>query len=753
MVKRKLKKMHTLNTYLILLLLIISSSTLAAKGQDDWQGTWDTNWRGGGATLYLQQQGTQVTGFYEPYEGRIEATLNGKMLKGRWFQSQSEGEFEFSMAKDQATFAGRFDNGEWWNGQRLSRTVDAPVFITISQTNPRDTLRGFLNAGNWLSYGDYNYLDDFLSCVILPQPLLQSLYSQRAAYVREFFHLISHATIRIFSIPKQLTQDTYEYPLFSHHADINFSLRFIRQDNKWLIQLPDKNSIDQLKTQLVTAGLYQDYNPQRHFDLATPRDTLRTFLEEFSNWHSGSRERVLSTINFSDIPDNVVEWEGPINAQYLKRVLDRSGYVVWQEVPNISSSRVPYVHFKHPNGEIVIEPVTKEGKTIWQFSPKTIKNVRELHDAIEHLPLSVEILTYQDTAFFFKLRDIVTEISGPWTTKIMTLELWQWLGAGLFIVLSWTFANKARQGMNWIVNYFLHSIHHSSDDVNMLVGLPTLLLLLGLIWGYTLFIFGIPDYLFHQIRVLSEIFICIGLVWFAFSIVSEIARFFLDVSHQTETITDDIIVTLVSSILKIMILVTGAILVAEILSIPYQTVVAGLGIGGVAFAIAARDTVANFFGSAVILTDRPFGPGDVVHIDKYIGSIESVGLRSTRIRDESDSLIFIPNSIVSKDIIINRGRRDRTLVDESLPIDSKTAIEVIDNAAVAIRDFLSKDDIINGKFLVVGINEFEPGTIHLRLRFYINLVDRRLYLEQKHRLLKRVMEILEQYDILLSKPR
>lgn len=51
MVKRKLKKMHTLNTYLILLLLMISSSTLAAKGQDDWQGTWDTNWRGGGATL------------------------------------------------------------------------------------------------------------------------------------------------------------------------------------------------------------------------------------------------------------------------------------------------------------------------------------------------------------------------------------------------------------------------------------------------------------------------------------------------------------------------------------------------------------------------------------------------------------------------------------------------------------------------------------------------------------------------------
>lgn len=80
-------------------------------------------------------------------------------------------------------------------------------------------------------------------------------------------------------------------------------------------------------------------------------------------------------------------------------MLDRSGYVVWQEVPNISSSRVSYVHFKHPNGEIVIEPVTKEGKTIWQFSPKTIKNVRELHDAIEHLPLSVEILTYQDTAF------------------------------------------------------------------------------------------------------------------------------------------------------------------------------------------------------------------------------------------------------------------------------------------------------------------------------------------------------------------
>ena len=107
---------------------------------------------------------------------------------------------------------------------------------------------------------------------------------------------------------------------------------------------------------------------------------------------------------------------------------------------------------------------------------------------------------------------------------------------------------------------------------------------------YSFFIFGIPDYLFIYLGLFSEVLICIGVIWFIYSLVSEITEHLLAMADDTNSVTDDIIVTLLSSILKIAIIISSALLLADILSIPYETVIAGLGIGGVAFAIAARDT-------------------------------------------------------------------------------------------------------------------------------------------------------------------
>ncbi len=741
-------------TRCLVVMLLCMNLPLASANEGEWQGTWETNWRNGGATLFLKQSGDTVTGIYEPYGGKIEAKVSSDgRLKGLWFQSQTEGEFEFSMSRDGDTFSGHFDSGEWWNGQRLNVAMDKGKFIQTVLNSPRETLRSFLNAGNILNSGDHNYLDDFLNCVIFPDALKNSRYSKRASYAREFFHLIGHDTFRIFSLSDQVKGMHYDYAIFSQNVSVDFQLAFVKSDTGWKIQLPNTASLTALRDQLIAANEYQDYNPNIHFSLSSPRDTLRTFVEEFRYWHQGSKSRVLSTMNFSEIPEKVVDWEGAVNAQYLKRVLDRAGYLTWQEVPNDPASQIPYVHFKHPKGSVILEPVEQEDRIVWQFSPETLRGIRDLHDAIEHLPIPDAIPAYEDTAFFFQLRDRIARAPGPWTERVLKLEIWQWVGCLLLILLSWTLSNLFRRHTNTVATWFFNRIGHDVSRVNYVAGIPVQLLLLGLIWGYVMIIFGIPDYLFNQVRMLSEVFICLGLMCFFFFSVSEAALYFIRATDGKQNINDEIIVTLISSILKISIVVMGVIFLADILSIPYQTVVAGLGIGGVAFAIAARDTVANFFGSAVILTDRPFGPGDVVHIDQYIGAIESVGLRSTRIRDEGDSLIFIPNSVVSKDIIVNRGRRDRTLVDESIPIENSISSEKIDKAAESIHGFLKKDEVINGQFLVVGINEFEPGLINLRIRFYINLVDRKLYLEQKHRLLKQVLTLLEDFDIALAKPR
>jgi len=106
--------------------------------------------------------------------------------------------------------------------------------------------------------------------------------------------------------------------------------------------------------------------------------------------------------------------------------------------------------------------------------------------------------------------------------------------------------------------------------------------------------------------------------------------------------------------LKVFIVVTGGLTAAQYLGLPVTSVIAGLGIGGIAVALAAQNTLANFFGSLVVLADRPFQIGDVVRIDPIEGKVETIGLRSTRIRTANGDLVTIPNKNIADSVVINR---------------------------------------------------------------------------------------------------
>jgi len=88
-----------------------------------------------------------------------------------------------------------------------------------------------------------------------------------------------------------------------------------------------------------------------------------------------------------------------------------------------------------------------------------------------------------------------------------------------------------------------------------------------------------------------------------------------------------------------------------------------LGIGGLAFAIAAKDTIANFFGSAIIIADRPFKTGDKIKIGSDIGVITNVGIRSTKIRTIFDTILTVPNNKITSEMIDNYSEREAMRID------------------------------------------------------------------------------------------
>jgi len=152
---------------------------------------------------------------------------------------------------------------------------------------------------------------------------------------------------------------------------------------------------------------------------------------------------------------------------------------------------------------------------------------------------------------------------------------------------------------------------------------------------------------------------------------------------KTETKLDDMLVPIVRKALRITIAIIAILLISEsILGTNIKSLLLSAGVGGIAVALAAKDTIANFFGSITIFTDRPFQMGELVKIGEHLGPVEEVGFRSTRIRTLQGHLVTIPNSVIANSNVENIGRRPfiRRTSNITITYDSGQAKELLGQA-------------------------------------------------------------------------
>jgi len=150
---------------------------------------------------------------------------------------------------------------------------------------------------------------------------------------------------------------------------------------------------------------------------------------------------------------------------------------------------------------------------------------------------------------------------------------------------------------------------------------------------------------------------------------------------------------------KVFIIVIAALTTAQYLGLPITSVIAGLGIGGIAVALAAQNTLANVFGTITILADRPFRAGERVQIDKYDGTVESIGLRSTRIRTLEGHVVTVPNKMVADSAINNVSLRPtiRQLITISLTYDTKP--QKMQEAITTLREIFQKHPLTHDAWI------------------------------------------------------
>src|SRR5262249_43491429 len=177
-------------------------------------------------------------------------------------------------------------------------------------------------------------------------------------------------------------------------------------------------------------------------------------------------------------------------------------------------------------------------------------------------------------------------------------------------------------------------------------------------------------------------------------------------------------------------------------------VLTGLGIGGLAFALGAQDTLKNLFGSFTLIADRPFVVGESVKIGNHeVGVVEVVGLRSTRIRTADDTLLIVPNSSLTTAEITNFGRRRYRRYQTRISLAYSTPLEKLTAFRDGIQEVIRRQDSIRKDHFEVAINELAASAIEILVNVYFEVADRHQELAARDALILDILRLAEELKI------
>lgn len=225
---------------------------------------------------------------------------------------------------------------------------------------------------------------------------------------------------------------------------------------------------------------------------------------------------------------------------------------------------------------------------------------------------------------------------------------------------------------------------------------------------------------------------------------------------RTETKLDDMLVPAIRKALRVTIAIIAILLISEnILGTNVKSLLLSAGVGGIAVALAAKETIANFFGSITIFADRPFQMGEMVKIGEHTGPVEQVGFRSTRVRTMQGHLVTIPNSVIANSMVENIGQRPYIRRTSNITITYGSGHGKAAKAVEIIKDILAGIAEVNGdaeRPPRVYFSEFNDWSLNIYMSYWVKPPDYWLYHEVNERVNLEIMKRFEAEGIEFAFP-
>ncbi|GIW73637.1 MAG: hypothetical protein KatS3mg103_0159 [Phycisphaerales bacterium] len=394
----------------------------------------------------------------------------------------------------------------------------------------------------------------------------------------------------------------------------------------------------------------------------------------------------------------------------------------------------------------------------WVFSQATVAGSEELFRRLSPLPgrwgqdqgqltlpLRIERWVAQG------LGDVVPQ-SMLWR-RLAGVAVWKWLliAAVVFAGFLADLLAQVLLRVGWWAAFARRGVHADQAVVRRAVR-PFALLAAAAVWYAGQFLLGLPPLPEAIIRVAVLAVLTLSAVWAAYRVVDLACDVLAKKAKATTTKIDDLLLPLARKTAKVLITIFGVVYVASALDYEILPLLTGLGIGGLAVAFAAKDTIENFFGSIAVIADRPFEVGDWVVVGDVEGTVEELGIRSTRIRTFYDSLVTVPNATLVRATVDNYGRRRYRRFTTHVRLAYDTPPQAIEAFCEAVRHIVRKHPMTRKDAYHVYLNRLGDSSLDVLIYIFHACPDWATELRERQRFLLDMLRVAQRLGVRLAYP-
>jgi MscS family membrane protein len=344
------------------------------------------------------------------------------------------------------------------------------------------------------------------------------------------------------------------------------------------------------------------------------------------------------------------------------------------------------------------------------------------------------------------MREILAQPVGPWNLGLLAMAF-GFLLAGFVLRLI----------LNNIVTRRLTAIAEKTqtqaDDLATAAVVSPLGLILPVVGIYLAVRVLLPGP--ELVAICDKVFAVVSILvvtWTLFKLADAGSTFLDELAAKTDSKLDDQVVPLVRKTLKIFLAILAFILIAQNLGYSVSGLLAGLGIGGLALAMASKDTLANLFGSVMILIDRPFHVGDWITFPGGDGVVEEVGMRSTRVRTFAKTVVSIPNQALANATVENHSLMPKRRIKFTLGVTYESTVAQMETLVARIEEYLRGNPDIDQEFMLVKFTEFNDSSLDIFVYCFTVSTDWTKHLSVKQDVNLKIMALVEEMGMSIAYP-